>query len=77
MVDEVKLEQQQQRAKTPRAPRSHKTPGRVVNEAAPAQSELPPDAVSGDGAEAPKKRRRRRRPSGRGAGDAPAQEPQV
>jgi poly(A) polymerase len=89
MVDEVKLEQQQQRAKTtraPRAPRVHSVPSRTNTDAAPQasrtdvaadSSDLPPDAVAGDGLEAPKKRRRRRRPSGRGAGDAPAQDPQA
>jgi poly(A) polymerase len=89
MVDEVKLEQQQQRAKTtraPRAPRVHSVPSRTNTDAAPQasrtdaeadRSDLPPDAVVGDGFEAPKKRRRRRRPSGRGAGEAPTQDPQA
>jgi poly(A) polymerase len=81
MVDEVKLEQQQQRAKTvraPRAPRVHPDASSpAAAEAAPTRSDLPPDAVLGDGFEAPKKRRRRRRPSGRGAGEAPAQDPQA
>jgi poly(A) polymerase len=81
MVDEVKLEQQQQRAKTvraPRAPRVHPdASSAAAAEAAPTRSDLPPDAVLGDGFEAPKKRRRRRRPSGRGAGEAPAQDPQA
>ena len=84
MVDGVKLEQQQ-RARAPRAPRVHSVPSRVANEsaaqaagkeAAPGRPPLPADALSGDGAEAPKKRRRRRRPTGRDAGEAPAQSPQ-
>jgi poly(A) polymerase len=89
MVDEVKLEQQQQRAKStraPRTPRVHSVPSRANSDAAPQaaapeaatdRSDLPPDAVLVDGFEAPRKRRRRRRPTGRGAGDAPAQDPQV
>jgi poly(A) polymerase len=89
MVDEVKLEQQQQRAKStraPRAPRVHSVSSRTNADAAPQatrtdaeadRSDLPPDAVVGDGFEAPKKRRRRRRPSGRGAGEAPMQDPQA
>ena len=87
MVDEVKLEQQQ-RARPPRAPRTprvHSVPSRAANEsaaqtagdeAAPDRSALPAGAVSGEGSEAPKKRRRRRRPTGRGPGDAPAQDSQ-
>jgi poly(A) polymerase len=79
MVDEVKLEQQQRArpARVPRAPKVHSVPAHAALDPAPDRSELPPDAVSGDGSEAPKKRRRRRRPSGRGAGDAPAQDPQA
>ncbi len=89
MVDEVKLEQQQQRAKTaraPRTPRVHTVPGKASPDAAPQaatadaatdRSDLPPDQVLTDGSEAPKKRRRRRRPSGRSAGEAPTQDPQA
>ncbi len=88
MVDEVKLEQQQRArpSRAPRAPRVHSVPSRAnpdaasqaaADDAAPDASGLPPDAVSGGGSEAPKKRRRRRRPTGRGAGDGPAQDPQV
>jgi poly(A) polymerase len=85
MVDEVKLEQQQ-RARPARTPRVHSVNKRASTDgsaqaaaadAATGQTDLPPDAVLAAGADAPKKRRRRRRPTGRSAGDAPAQDPQV
>jgi len=79
MVDAVKLEQQQ-RAKPARPPRVHKVPSGTVEaasmSAAGGEPVSPLDAQSGEGSEAPKKRRRRRRPAGRGAGDAPMQDPQ-
>ncbi len=77
MVDEVKLEQQRARTtRAPRAPKVHSVPKSTGEAAGTVQADLPTEIVSGDGSEAPKKRRRRRRPAGRGAGDAPAQEPQ-
>jgi poly(A) polymerase len=86
MVDEVKLEQQRARTtRPPRTPRVHQLPARSAPDAAAksaadnagaSQDGVQTDVVLGDGTEAPKKRRRRRRPSGRGAGDAPAQDPQ-
>jgi poly(A) polymerase len=92
MVDAVKLEQQQ-RARPTRAPRVHKVPNGTLGAAAnlipTAGTSSPPaapsarqggdsaDAATNDGTEAPKKRRRRRRPTGRSAGDAPAQDPQA
>jgi poly(A) polymerase len=89
MVDEVKMEQQQQRAKTTRAPRVHRVPNRAAVDAAlESDTQAPktapdanlPEAPMGEGSEAPKKRRRRRRPSGRvegGADQAPSQDPQA
>jgi len=82
MVDAVKLEQQQ-RTRTARAPRVHRLPKPdAASQAQASAAELPADAgqaapAQDDGSQAPKKRRRRRRPTGRGAGDAPAQDPQV
>jgi poly(A) polymerase len=85
MVDEVKLEQQQ-RAKTARPPRVHRMPLRPNPEnEVPAESGAGgqmqgaprPETTPPDGTEPQKKRRRRRRTSDRGAGDAPAQEPQA
>ncbi len=85
MVEQVKLEQQQ-RAKTARAPRVHKMPARDaaqpardgadLQESAPTMPEPAFGAMADDGSAAPKKRRRRRRPSGStgGQGDAPAQD---
>ena len=86
MVEEVKLEQQQRAkpARPPRTPRVHQVPsGSVEAGSAPAAAGdmvrppvAQPDAMTGEGQEAPKKRRRRRRPTGRNAGDAPMQDPQ-
>lgn len=79
MVDQVRQEQQQQRAKPARAPRVHKAPVPGVTAPPGAESPAAPSRTeeegAGDGSEAPKKRRRRRRNPGH-SGDAPAQETQ-
>ncbi len=74
MVDEVKLEQQQ-RAKTARAPRIHKAAPKDASVAEAADSSADGfEAPASEASDAPKKRRRRRRSSGRNSGEGPAQD---